>query len=153
MKESSRPERVCRRPITPDEVPYLERFGQVLQKLCRQAGLKQVEVAGGAQLSASHFWKLTRGLRRTRASTIARIANVLAPEIGVDPKTLETKMLRAIGPALAPEADPAHRERIDRRRQERVAKARRKAFVKERDKRTKRYERQLARRRTEGEKA
>jgi transcriptional regulator with XRE-family HTH domain len=106
-------------------VPDLERLGQGLSILRRSVGLTQRNLAIGASLDPSTVHRIEVGRRRTRASTLARIAQVLvdaAPDVGhVDEVTSFLVMLA--GSALAPES--AFQERIDRRRQRREDKWRR----------------------------
>jgi hypothetical protein len=79
-------------------------------------------------VSGWHISRLERGLRRPRTSTVRRLADALAlaspslpPFIHERPKPevrqssfILMELIRAAGPALAPES--AYRERIERRR-------------------------------------
>jgi transcriptional regulator with XRE-family HTH domain len=109
-----------RNPLTDEEIPYAKWLGSSIRLLRTDAGFTVGEFADRAQISRWHLWKLENGLRHTRASTLGRLAAVLAPRLGEDPEELAALLVRVAGPALAPEALPEHQERIDRRREKRV---------------------------------
>jgi hypothetical protein len=73
-----------------------------------------------AELSASHLGSLERAVRRTRASTLARIASALTTGEDDDEALLE-QLVAIAGPALAPESEYA--ERVERRRRRRHRQA------------------------------
>src|SRR5689334_17154271 len=81
------------------------------------AGLTQRALANTAELSVSMIGRIEAGTRRTRRSTLERIAAAFdQPELGEE-------LARLAGPALAPES--AYAGRIATRRQRRTEKARR----------------------------
>jgi transcriptional regulator with XRE-family HTH domain len=63
------------------EVPYLEAMGTRLRELRQAAGLSQRELADLAQLRQPALSRVERGLRRTRRSTLLRLAGALAPRL------------------------------------------------------------------------
>lgn len=110
-----------RRPLQDHEIPYLIGFGTLLGTMRRQAGITQANLARWAGLSETQVYRLERGVRRTRRSTIERMAWVisLGPDEDYvspfgDPAVITGTLIRAIGPALAPESD--HTDRVTRRR-------------------------------------
>lgn len=112
-----------RRPIRAFERPHLARLGRYLSGLRRTAGLTQDELALAAGLTRVHVSRIETGARRTRRSTLHRIACVLVvdnPELGPVDVLLED-MVALAGPALAEES--AYRERVGRRRGPRSDKA------------------------------
>ena len=104
----------CRRPIQPAETPYLSALGNRLRELRRDRGLTQAQLAVAADLSRRHVERLEAGTRRTRRSTLSRIAEALGGP------SLENELVTLAGPALAQESDFA--ERVARRRARRVRK-------------------------------
>jgi transcriptional regulator with XRE-family HTH domain len=112
----------CRRPLQPEETPYLIAVANRLREVRRSRGLTQAELAVAAELSRRHVERLEAGNRRTRRSTLSRIAEALG-----DP-SLEDELVGLAGPALAPESEYA--ERVVRRRQRRL---RRQALARERE--------------------
>jgi transcriptional regulator with XRE-family HTH domain len=117
--------RGCRRPIDSDEVPYLVALGCRVRELRARAELTQAKLAELAKLSVSTVGRIEAGARRTRRSTLGRIAAVVAPR--ADPSLGESEPLADSlaglgGPALAPES--AFADRIARRRERRARKRR-----------------------------
>jgi transcriptional regulator with XRE-family HTH domain len=104
----------CRRPLEPSETPYLLALGIRLRELRRDSGLTQAQLAEAAELSCRHIERLEAGNRRTRRSTLARIAAALGDPL------LGNQLADLAGPALAPESGFA--ERIARRRARRARK-------------------------------
>ena len=117
-----------RAPIPDDHVQYLERLGTELEQMRCSLGLTAASVADAAFLSKSHVRRLERACRRTRLSTLERIAaafELLAdPDDGVRSDEVLRRLVEAAGPSLAPESP--WRERIERRGRRR---ARRRALV------------------------
>lgn len=116
--DRSRSRRGSRRPIASWEVFYLERLGDLLRTRRRSAGLTQLELAHRSQLLG--LSNIERGVRRTRPSTIARIAKALVsahPRLN-DSEAVAAGLVEAAGPALAPES--RYRDRLDRRRRRRA---------------------------------
>lgn len=114
---------MSRRPILERERPHLERLGVALATTRRACGLTQREVALGAALSRTHVDRLEAGRRRTRRSTLRRIAAVFVveePRLGSVDRVV-ADFLRFAGPALAEESEYA--ERVARRRALRTERA------------------------------
>lgn len=106
-----------RQPITDDEVPHLELLGTTLRTLRVEARLTQQQLADAAELSRTQVRRIEHGTRRTRRSTLGRIADALADDLDDDADRLAQQLEAAAGPALADESDHAERvaERRDRR--------------------------------------
>lgn len=107
-----------RRPIEPDEIPHLEALGRRLLELREGAGLSRAALAFVSELSNSHLGSLERATRRTRASTLERIASALT-EDGEEGEALRAELVSLAGPALAPESEYAERVESRRRRRHR----------------------------------
>lgn len=130
MKSEERPpyhERIrqeCRRPISDSEIPYLVQLGRLLRELRTAAGLSQARLAKQAQLSSWTIGVLEHGSRRTRRSTLERIARALVKADSAlgDPEELTERLAAAGGPAIASES--AYRDRVERRRSRRKRKGR-----------------------------
>jgi transcriptional regulator with XRE-family HTH domain len=105
----------CRRPIEDQERPALAALGSAIAGYRQSAGLSVRALATAAELSPSQMSRIERGLRRTRMSTLARIATALGdPSIAAD-------LAAVAGIGLAPES--LYAERVARRRQRRHRKA------------------------------
>jgi transcriptional regulator with XRE-family HTH domain len=105
-----------RRPVESWEVPDLERLGVGLRMVRRLTGLSQVDLAIKTQMSPSTVSRIELGIRRTRASTLRRLAESLvnaAPRLGTVDRVAEDLVMLA-GDSLAPESP--YRERIEWRR-------------------------------------
>ncbi len=110
--------RDTRRAIEHWESPYLVRLGEELRILRLSAGMSQVELATKAGLGERGLRRLEHGERRTRASTLTRLAGALtegAPAEVTD--RVATALMAVAGPTLAPESQYA--ERVQRRRDRR----------------------------------
>lgn len=110
-------------PIRPEETFWLEQLGDYLRTCREDAGLTRSELAAAAQLSPGHLGQLEWGVRRTRRSTLTRIALALQGS-DVDPDALESwvdLLCDLAGPALA--AESTYKERVDQRRERRAKKA------------------------------
>ena len=112
------------RPIESCEVPDLERLGRLLRRLRKAAGMTQRNLARSAELSSWMMGQIELGTRRTRRSTLRRIARAI---VGARPNTptedeLTEQLAEAAGAALAPES--GYRARIDRRRKRRAKRGR-----------------------------
>lgn len=112
----------CRRAIADEEVPHLQALGQAIRDL-RFDGDDLVVGIGAlsqrAQVPPLSLRRIERGVRRTRRSTLARIATAAAAlnsESGPADTTLE-RLVTLAGPSLAPESP--WQKRIDRRRKRR----------------------------------
>ncbi|MBW3646811.1 MAG: helix-turn-helix domain-containing protein [Actinobacteria bacterium] len=114
---------MSRRPILAREVPHLERLGRLLSTTRRALGLTQKEVALAAAMHWTHLQRIEAGTRRTRRSTLRRIAAVFVLEelrLGPVDDLLED-LVAAAGPALAEES--VYAERVARRRRVREERA------------------------------
>jgi transcriptional regulator with XRE-family HTH domain len=106
----------CRRPIEEWEVPHLERLGVAVRTARLAAGLTRLELAIRAGVSDVTVYRIEAAVRRTRASTLRRIADALcdaAPTLG-DPARVAADLSTVGGLGLAPESE--YHERIERRR-------------------------------------
>jgi len=110
----------CRRPITPDEVAGLEALGDELRRLrWTVARLARPALAVRAQLSVRQIEQIEQAIRRTRRSTLDRIAGALVdvrPDLG-DAADLAEWLEALAGTALAPESK--YRDRVEKRRKAR----------------------------------
>ena len=77
-----------RRPITEEEVPYLESLGDELGRLRKQAGFTYSLLGDQAEISAAQLRNIVHGVRRTRASTLLRICVVLAEWLDETPEEI-----------------------------------------------------------------
>jgi transcriptional regulator with XRE-family HTH domain len=118
---------MSRRPILVREQPHLKRLGTMLATTRRALGLTQQQVALDAGMHWTHLQRLELGTRRTRRSTLRRLAAVFVvhePKLGpVD--ELADMLADAAGPSLAEES--AYAERVARRRARRLDAAYRQA--------------------------
>ncbi len=116
--------REARRPIESWEVSHLERLGRLLRGLRKAAGMTQRDIARSAELSSWMVGQIELGTRRTRRSTLRRIARAI---VGAHPNAstedeLTEQLVEAAGAALAPES--GYRARVDRRRARRAKQGR-----------------------------
>lgn len=90
--------------------------------LRQQAGMTQLAVSGWAGLSERSLRRIEAGGRRTRRSTLARIADALTSESGspADSASALRRLLVAAGPTVADESEFAWR--VEARRNQREAK-------------------------------
>lgn len=112
-----------RRPILGREQAHLERLGRMLRTTRRALGMTQEQVALGAGMHRVHLDRLESGKRRTRRSTLTRIAAVFVvqePRLGPVGR-LVADLVAEVGPALAEES--AYAERVARRRALRTDRA------------------------------
>src|SRR6266576_3057441 len=91
------------------ERPALRALGRRVAELRRAAGLSQAGLARCAELHRATVWRIERGERRTRRSTLERIVAALG-----EPAEVVDDLVAAAGDALAPESQ--HADRVDRRR-------------------------------------
>lgn len=122
--ETERLRRQAQRPIRPEEIPHLEGLGSRLRGLRRAVGFSQAELARRAELSPWMVRALERGARRTRRSTLERVAQALAsaPQPPAPAPDVAGELVALAGPALAPESP--YRARVERRRARRRRKGR-----------------------------
>lgn len=114
-----------RRPLEEGELADARALGLLLVDLRRERNLTQVDVAARAGLAVRSLRRLEQGERRTRLSTLQRLATALEPG---DPVRLAAHLTMTAGVALAEES--AYAERVERRRRRRQAAASRR-FVTE----------------------
>ena len=112
-----RPRGSARCPINPEEVPFLDSLGALLRHSRESADLSRWQLGFAAEISERQVAFIEDGMRRTRASTLKRIAVALTPD-GESAKTLLAKFLKVGGPAIAAESQYA--DRIARRRARRA---------------------------------
>ncbi len=108
----------CRSPLTPEEYAGADALGGYLRELRKAAGLSIDRASRLADLSIDGWARIERATRRTRHSTLERIAKGLCEASGADPDGLYAEMVRRADNALA--AESLYRERIERRRAKRT---------------------------------
>ena len=116
--------RETRRPIESWEVPHLERLGRLLRGLRKAAGMTQRGLARSAELSPWMLGQIELGTRRTRRSTLRRIARAIVaahPNASTEDELTE-QLVEAAGGALAPES--GYRARVEQRRKRRAERGR-----------------------------
>jgi transcriptional regulator with XRE-family HTH domain len=109
-----------RRPLTPDEIPHAEALRAVLRSLRIESGSSATDLAFYSEMARQHLHRIETGIRRTRASTLARLAESLAIRLHVSDFELTVRLIETAGIAIAPETD--YLERVNKRRKERTAK-------------------------------
>jgi transcriptional regulator with XRE-family HTH domain len=116
--------RESRRPIEDWEVPHLENLGQVLRHHRKASSLTQAQLGAAAELSVQMISLLELGNRRTRRSTLQRIARAIVDAHPNAPSEdeLTEGFVEAAGAALAPES--GYQARVDRRRKRRAKRGR-----------------------------
>lgn len=116
----------CRRPIASEEVAGLRALGDEIRRLRGQvARVARPRLAVRSEVSIRQLEQIEQAIRRTRRSTLARIAGALVelePSIGTADE-LVARLVALAGPALAPESD--YHERVEKRRRSRWARLRR----------------------------
>lgn len=115
---------VCRRPITDDEIPALLELGRVLRHWRLRAGMTQARLADVLAMDPNHLWRVERGRRRTRESTLTHIAVALADATRrtadpLDAVEVLAALLDAGADVLAPETARSERS-IPRKRKRRT---------------------------------
>lgn len=121
MDNRTRERLTCRRPISADEVVALEALGRELAATRRAAGYSQVALAKAVGMHPTSISRIEIGTRRTRRSTLHRIAELLIEaEANTDEVVLMERWTQLAGPALAPESKYA--DRVARRRDRRLRK-------------------------------
>jgi len=116
--------RESRRPIEEWEVPHLERLGRLLRHHRKASSLTQAQLGSAAELSLQMISLIELGNRRTRRSTLRRVARAMAdahPNGPIEDELTE-ELVEAAGEALAPES--GYRARVDRRRDRRARRGR-----------------------------
>lgn len=105
-----------RRPLRAYERVHLERLGRLLATTRRAVGMTQESLALAAGISRVQLARIEGGTRRTRRSTLTRLAAALiveAPSLG-SVERLVDDLVEEVGPALAEES--VYAERVNRRR-------------------------------------
>jgi hypothetical protein len=93
----------------------------VIRREMRQAtGLTIDRAAIAAEMSWAGWRRIEVATRRTRHSTLERMAKVLAEPLGMVPSEVYDELVRRAGIALAPES--VYRERGEARRKRRIQK-------------------------------
>ena len=112
-----------RRPIADDEVQLLEELGRAIGQARGSAGLSRRALAESALMHPTSIARIEYGTRRTRSSTLKRIARALAAECDdLDADALFKRWVRLGSRAIALESEYA--DRLDLRRQRRVSRKR-----------------------------
>ena len=111
-----------RRPITDAEVQFLEDLAAELRRLRIEAQMTILLLAEMSQLGERQMRHILNGTRRTRASTLLRVAVVFELVLGINSSDLHAHLVEIAGPALASEPLPKHQSHIDRRRASRTRK-------------------------------
>lgn len=109
-----------RRPLRAYERVHLERLGRLIANTRRAIDVTQADLALSAGLSRVQLARIETGTRRTRRSTLVRIAAALVvevPKLGPVERLVED-FVQEVGPALAEES--AYAERVTRRRSKRT---------------------------------
>ena len=122
-REASR--KACRRPIEAWEVAHLQRLAAGLRTARNAADLSQDALAWRAGMNPSTIYRIEAAVRRTRLSTLQRIADALvgaAPWIG-DAERLTADLATLAGLGLAPES--VYQDRVQRRRARRERRSER----------------------------
>lgn len=110
------------RPFEPWELPLLERFSEELRRHRALAGISRRQLHLATGLAPFTIYRLEHARRRTRHSTVRRIALALAEARGAFclADDIAEELINALGAAAAPES---HRMAgIERRRNRRVKK-------------------------------
>jgi len=107
----------------------LEALGDELRRLRWDvARVARPVLAFHADMSVRQLEQIERGIRRTRRSTLERVAEALVqlkPGMG-EPAALARRLAALAGAGLAPES--VYRDRVDKRRKARNAKLRRRVM-------------------------
>jgi hypothetical protein len=120
----------CRRPIQLTEIPALRALGSEVRALRFDGGRLVVgtkRFAQAAQVPQMSLWRIETGVRRTRASTLRRIAKAAArlnPNLGSSNEVLE-RLLKTGGESIAPESQYQYRVHRPRMRRFRKGSAKR----------------------------
>lgn len=115
----------CRRPIAVEEQPSLLDLGDCLRGLRTHVGLSQALLANRAELNERSYRRIEHGHRRTRASTLRRIADGLVAyttTLGTA-DAVTALLVQAAGASLADESE--YRSRVEARRRRRMTKTNR----------------------------
>lgn len=124
-----------RRPLRPEELPYLQALGAELRRMRAEAGVTAGYVGAVAYITPRQVQRIEQGARRTRRSTLDRIVTVLllaAPDLGSRDSLVE-HLCSLAGPALAPESPHADKSAARRQGKRQRLEARRAMYTHLRD--------------------
>jgi transcriptional regulator with XRE-family HTH domain len=112
-----------RRPLLDWERCLATQLGAELRRFRIEAGLSQASLAARAGVAERSLRRIEHGQRRTRRSTLDRLAQGMAQELAVKdhPEVVLARLLAAAGPTLAPES--IYGDRVNARRRARRARA------------------------------
>lgn len=116
----------CRRPITCTEIPELRALGRAVRALRfvgEQRAVRSTDLGLLAQVPITSLWRIETGVRRTRRSTLQRLAKAAArlnPAAGTQREIFD-RLVEVAGSALAPPSK--YQYRVDRRRLRRFRRA------------------------------
>lgn len=92
------------RAIAPSEEEHLAALAQRLRALRAEANMSRAALARAMRRkSTAGLGHIERAERRTRFSTLRRIARVLGPRLGREPADVLVELVRVAGPTLSPE--------------------------------------------------
>ncbi len=109
----------CRRPIKSWEVEPLRALGRKVRAIrfdCGDLIVQAGQLSRAAQVPITTLWRIETGVRRTRRSTLQRLAKAAArlnPSAGTQDEIFD-RLIEAAGNALAPPSK--YQFRVDRRR-------------------------------------
>ncbi len=115
-----RSSRTTWRPVAPEEARALRELGEVLHQARTAAELSQGELAKAVTLSKRHLQRIEAGQRRTRLSTLERLAKFLARFLVIDEDDLLEVFLQVAGTSLAQES--AYADKVELRRGQRAGR-------------------------------
>ncbi len=115
---AARSSRTTWRPIASEEVLALCDLGEVVHQARTAAELSQGELAKAVTLSKRHLQRIEAGQRRTRLSTLKRLAEFLACFLVIGEDDLLEVLLQAAGRSLAQESEYA--DNVELRRAQRA---------------------------------
>jgi hypothetical protein len=116
----------CRRPIEASDLQNLRTLGREVRALRFVRGrlaVRSSQLGLRAQVPRMTLWRIETGVRRTRQSTLQRIAKAAArlnPSAGTQDEILE-RLIKAAGNSLAPPSP--YQYRVNRRRMRRFRRS------------------------------
>lgn len=124
----------CRRPIEASDLQNLRELGREIRALRFVSGrlvVRSSELGLLAQVPRMTLWRRETGVRRTRRSTLQRLAKAasrLNPSAGTQDEILE-RLIKAAGNSLAPPSP--YQYRVNRRRMRRFRKSNANYYLRE----------------------
>ncbi len=124
----------CRRPIEAWEVESLRTLGREVRAIRFHQGklaIRAGKLGRAAQVPGTTLWRIETGVRRTRRSTLQRLAKATArlnPSAGTQGEIL-ARLIEAAGSALAPPSK--YQYRVDRRRMSRFRRSNANPYLRE----------------------